>query len=510
MNAVVRRALAVGLLAAACVPTAFAQQGLDVLLEQAEKEEAAAPRPAPTPAAAPALPFEAEAAAPRPLPVRRLPVPLTDAVKPALAQVKDIFGDDYVAATTPEKKVLLARRLLVQAGSTPNAAERWALLTEAMRLAADAGSMEVAFEAIDTSAALYEVDANDLRIDAITKLGAKARPQLLDELARTAVGIAKKATAVGDVQLAQKALALASGFARKTKNIATVAEVSRIQQSIRDDAKAAKERAVVMEKLAANPDDPEVCLDAGKYLCFKADDWAKGLPLLAKGSDAELAKVAALELAARRTAGSPVTVGDAWWEWAEKERGADKAAALVHAAEVYGSVLSKMQGLDRARLEKRIKQASGQGENRGKRIALADLKEESVNSMAFPFAKDGTFQGKPYTCRGEKWPRALTVMAHEKGPSIIYKLPPGSKRLVGLAGVFLPEGVGPNNHPQTPITFEIMVDGHTAWKSEPLSRSNDVAEFAVDLYGATTIELRSFSKSLSSAWSAWLNPEIVY
>jgi hypothetical protein len=509
-------------LVVSCAPTTFAQQGLDVLLTQAEKEEPAAPRPAavqaPAPAAAPApdLPVEAEPAAPRPVPVRRLPVPLADAVKPALAQVKEIFGDDYAAANSPEKKVDLARRFLQQAGSTPNSVERWALLSEAMRLAADAGSMEVAFEAIDTSAAQYDVNADDLRLDAITKLGAKAKPALIDELARTAVGIAKKAVGSGDAQLAQKSLALASGFARKTKNTATVAEINRIQQSIRDEEKDAKERALVMDKLAANPDDPEVCLDAGKYYCFKADDWAKGLPLLAKGADAGLAKVAALELAARKSAGSPLAVADAWWDWAEDQKAALRSAGMAHAADLYQTVLEKAQGLERARLEKRIKQASSEApgpRGGGRRMPLAEIQPQQVSDVMYGYENNGTMKGAPYTCLGQAWPNGISshVIGDARPSSIVYALPRGAKRIVGKAGVVTPKGIAPGgSNPVSPQNFEILVDGRSVWKSPPLTKREETADFDVALFGGSRMELRVTSGSSGNAWTAWLNPELVY
>jgi hypothetical protein len=43
----------------------------------------------------------------------------------------------------------------------------------------------------------------------------------------------------------------------------------------------------VKAKLSQNPNDPDICLEAGSYFCFKAHDWDRGLPVLAKGSDTE-------------------------------------------------------------------------------------------------------------------------------------------------------------------------------------------------------------------------------
>ena len=64
--------------------------------------------------------------------------------------------------------------------------------------------------------------------------------------------------------------------------------------------------------------------------------------------------------------------------------------------------------------------------------------------------------------------------------------------------------------PFEPQLFEILVDGHTVWKSAPLTKRDDTADFKVELYGASQIKFRTVSKDLRNSWSAWLNPEIVY
>lgn len=441
---------------------------------------------------------------------QRSALPSSAATKQALTEVKDVFREDYALATTPSAKLVFARQLLSQAAKTTNLAEQWALYSESMRLAADAGDMELCFEAIDLASRKFIVDAIELKLDALSKLAVKAPLQAFDGLARAALAVAQNASDSENPQIASKSLSLAAGLARKTKNRTLAAEVTRLQQAIRDREKESRELAGIVAKLAANPSEPDICLEAGKYFCFKAGDWSRGLPLLAKGSDTELSRLAVAEVNVGKTADAVTALGDAWWGWADRERGASKSAGLAHAADLYATVVPKLQGLDRTRLEKRIKQAQSESTGREKRIALADLKEESATGMQYGFAKDGTFQGKPFTCRGQEWPKGLTAMTHEKGTSIVYKLPPGAKRLVGTAGVFGPAGAGANQHPEAPIIFEILLDGQSAWKSPPLPQQNSTADFAIDLFGATTLELQSKSKSGSGAWSAWLNPEIVY
>lgn len=467
--------------------TASGQDGLGALVDQANS-----------------------ATQPEPQAPRRAAVPSTAASRQALAELKDIFKDDYAKATTPPAKLALARQLLAQAEKTPALSERWVLHTESMRLASDAGDMELVFQTIAVSATQFDVDADELKLDALAKLATKAPPQEIDGLARTALAIAKQAADSKNSTLMPRSLALASGLARKARNRALIAEAAKLQQSARDQERESKEMAAITAKISQNPSDPDICLEAGRFFCFKADDWERGLPLLAKGSDTDLARLAVAELNAPQAPEAVLSLGDAWWDWADDERSVAKAAATAHAADLYGSVLAKTQGLDRARLEKRIKQARSESPDRGRRMPLADLKEESATGIQYGLTKDGTFRGKPFICCGQTWPKGMQAMTQPSGTSIRFRIPPGAKRLVGRAGVFGPDGVSPLQQPAAPLHFEILVDGISSWKSPPLPKRDDTATFSVELAGAGELELRTTCPSDSSAWSAWLDPELVF
>jgi len=439
----------------------------------------------------------------------RHPVPAPAATREAVAEIKDIFRADFAAATVPDRKASLARQLSLQAEKTAVVAERWALLGEAMRLASDAGDADLCFDLIGRTARDFDVDALNLKIDALSKLLVKADPAALDGLARTALALANAATEAGRPHSAAKCLSLASTLARKTRNRSLIAEITRAQQTTRDDERAAKELAAIQSKLTDNADDPQVCLEAGKYFCFRADDWARGLPLLAKGSDTDLARLAVAEANAPKTAAATIVLGDAWWEWAEQERGATKAAGMAHACNLYQAAIPSVQGLDRARLEKRVRDTQSKMDPTDTRVALADLQEAGVAGMPFPFSNDGTFGGKPFLCLGQVWPKGLQATAHPGGTSIRYKVPSNAKRLVGRAGVFGPQGAGDGMQPSAPLEFEVRLDGKTAWKSPPLPKRDDHVEFNILVFGATEIELRSSSKDPNSAWGAWLDPELI-
>lgn len=435
----------------------------------------------------------------------QLAPPSASAVKEAAAKVREVFRQEFANATSPEASVNLARMLLAQVANTPASSERWALCVEAMRLAADAGDIEATFEAIAESERHFAIDADAFKLDALAKLSLKAPPQAIDELARESLAIAKRADDIGKLQIAAKSLSLAAGFARKAKNPALLGEVSNFQKLAREREKEAKEMEGIKAKLATDPDDPEICLTAGKYFCFKANEWESGLPLLAKGSDSTLKRLARAESQAPASAAALTKIADEWWTWGERQKGGTKSAALSHAADLYSTVITQTSGLERARLEKRVREAQSDTSASKKKIALADLPEASSAGIQYGLTKDGTFRGRPFTCAGERWPKALMAMTHEKGTSIIYDVPPGAKMCVGKAGVFSPDGVT-NGDPDRPIIFEILVDGKTAWKSGPLPKRNDMVDFEVFLSGASRLELRTVSQSASSAWAAWLNP----
>jgi len=445
-------------------------------------------------------------------PDSRLPVPGAAASKQALSEVKDIFRDEYAGATPPQARLALAKQLLSHADKTAAAVDRWVLYSEAMRLASDAGDVDLCFEAIDAAAEQFAIDAEDLRVDALGKLAAKARPEDLDALARASLAIARKGIDSGDLTRAQRALSLALGFGRKAKNPSSVAEANTLQQSLRDAEKITKEKVAMDSRLAESPGDADVCLEVGKFYCFKAEQWRKGLPLLAKGADTTLARLAVAELNAGRGTEAVISLADGWWTWADEQSGSQKAVARLHAADLYESVLTATEGLDRARLEKRIREANEQkARRREKRIALADLRHEQVSIT--DFTNDGTYKGKPFTCLNQRWPKGLQASTHAAGVTVTYLLPKGAKKLVGKAGVFTPNALETLNvppQPGAPIEFEIFVDGRSAWKSPPLAKRDDTADFSVELYGATRVELKTISKSSTSPWSAWLNPEITY
>ena len=108
--------------------------------------------------------------------------------------------------------------------------------------------------------------------------------------------------------------------------------------------------------LENNPDDPDANLIAGRFLCFLKGEWEQGLPMLAKGSDAELKAMANSEFADRPDA---LALGDSWWSFSDRVEGRTQDAARQHAAAWYTQALPRLAELKRKLVESRLEIVRG-------------------------------------------------------------------------------------------------------------------------------------------------------
>jgi hypothetical protein len=85
--------------------------------------------------------------------------------------------------------------------------------------------------------------------------------------------------------------------------------------AIRDEFRALQ---AALKTLETKADDPAANLAVGLYRCFARGDWAKGLPMIAKGGDAALALVAKREMDVADDPVEHASLGDGWREAASK------------------------------------------------------------------------------------------------------------------------------------------------------------------------------------------------
>lgn len=443
----------------------------------------------------------------------RIAIPSAEARRASLARVQEIFADDYAGAYSPAKKSECAKRLVDQASQTHDPADRWTLLNEALRMATDCGDVATALSIIARITAEYQVDRYASRLEALTPLGGKAAGQAVDELVNAILELARDADNADEEEVASKASALASSLARKSKNEGLIADAARLQQKIRERRKVAKELAPLLEKVAASPGDPAANLEAGRALCFKADRWDEGLRLLARGSDAALARLASAELANPTTPADVIKLADGWWDWADGQKTPWKLPAQIRAAMTYGRVVNELQGLDKARVEKRISTVAAAGGGTGQSMFLADLKEVEVRDPLDDqcFVKDGTLYGKPFAVKGKHFVKAIMALPKANASSgVVFRLPAGAVRLRGHVGICTPAHAKPGDQPASPMTFAIVADDTVLWTSPPLKKRDETALFDVAIRNASKLELRTTATGHNAnAWGAWLDPVIV-
>ncbi len=106
-------------------------------------------------------------------------------------------------------------------------------------------------------------------------------------------------------------------------------------------------------KLLDNPDDAEANLAAGRWFATDGDEFAIAMPLLAKGSDPALAKIAAMELANPAVTTEQNAVADQWYELGRKPSPL-KETAWERAQHWYHLALPGLKGISATVIDKRL------------------------------------------------------------------------------------------------------------------------------------------------------------
>ena len=141
-------------------------------------------------------------------------------------------------------------------------------------------------------------------------------------------------------------------------------------ESLREDskrvAKLTKSYQTIerhLEKIKSNPADTAANQAIGEFYCFDKEDWPKGLPFLAKGSNAKLKSLIADQNKSNATVKELIQVADRWlvFDTAAENRDAIQNYALA----IYQQIAKKAKGIEKKQLEEKILSLakSGGGQN---------------------------------------------------------------------------------------------------------------------------------------------------
>jgi Tol biopolymer transport system component len=291
-------------------------------------------------------------------PPARLAVPDREAQARAEALVKRILAEEYArAAKEPEARAKLVRTLWEQGKETrDDDALRFVLLREARDLAARSADAPVVLRIVGDLARDFAVDGPALKVEALLRTqGAASTPQANRTLAQAALGLLGDLLDADAPALAARLAPVAEGAAGKAGDDALRAEA----RSRGGEARLlAAERARIqeaIERLRTAPDDARANRDVGRYHALARGDWARALPLLARGADADLRDAARRDLARPADATGQVEAAEAWRRLAQ---GAPRARAhvLLRAASWYQQASLTLQGDEGERVEGRLKE----------------------------------------------------------------------------------------------------------------------------------------------------------
>ena len=211
--------------------------------------------------------------------------------------------------------------------------------------------------------------------------------------------MADTATAQDQFEIAGRLIKSASMVGRRLKD----QQVTRDLLTRSHDLDKLKTKFVSIRKaldtLAENPADGDANAVAGQWYCLVKGDWEKGLPLLAAGNNAELAKLAKRDLAQPAAPKQQVEVAEGWRALAEKEPPPAKSVVQARAAYWYNLALPKLTGLDKAGVEERLKAMTADAaattrERRGKDPKNAGVPRPEIDIV---FEKQGVVDRSGHT-----------------------------------------------------------------------------------------------------------------
>lgn len=297
----------------------------------------------------------AVAPGPKAAPEKRTPAPDAAVMKETEKRVREVYKSDYADKGAAERRAF-ARKLLQQGVETrDDMAAKYVLLRESREISLQAGDPEGALAAIQALARQFAMDGIAMKAQALAAMARTAKtPDDQKRFALLQLRLAEEACAAEEFAAAQQAATAAAALARQAKDTPLAARAEaygREASALREAAAKATEAWVT---LSVNAGDAAACLTLGRYYCLTRDEWDTGLPLLARSSDAALKDAAMKDLLRPSEPAEQVTVGDLWFDLAEKASGGTREALRRRARRWYDAGLRGLSGFNRARVEKRL------------------------------------------------------------------------------------------------------------------------------------------------------------
>ncbi len=301
-----------------------------------------------------------EPSAPEPQP--KHPVPSEAACRATLANVLRLFAEDYGRARRVGEYGNLSQMLYNKALATDDdPVACYVLLTEA-RDQAVAGGVATCFDkALEAIGQQYAVDTLVMATATLQRATTGARsPAANKELAQMAMKRIDDALARDDYQRAKTLAVAARDLARRMevrdRDLALTRRAAERMAEVDARHQQYLEFLAAFQTLLRQPDDPQANLTVGRFYCLVKQDFDRGLPNLAKGSDTTLARLARAETPTPQQPGEMVALADRWYDAAKVAAAADRAGMRARAAYWYDKAEPGLSGMTRDTAQHRLRE----------------------------------------------------------------------------------------------------------------------------------------------------------
>ncbi|MGA2064245.1 MAG: trypsin-like peptidase domain-containing protein [Thermoguttaceae bacterium] len=289
-------------------------------------------------------------------PAERAPLPDKESREKATQLVEEVFGDQLKKARTSEEKLAMVDKLLGAANGEKSPAQQFALLNRARLVAIASGDLAATRKVADEMVLHFQIEQRKANLAVLKAVAETAAGPQNAPVAEFAMTLLEEAIAADRFDAAEELHGIALRAARKAGDGEIV---KRLQHRGKDLERYRAAYDVIQDWRAAirkDPNDPAANTALGKYYCLSKRDWEQGLPMLARGSDAELKSAAEKDQANPESPEDRLAVGDRWWELGEKLEGDEQESMRARALKWYQDSIANLTGLTHARVEKRLEQ----------------------------------------------------------------------------------------------------------------------------------------------------------
>jgi hypothetical protein len=286
----------------------------------------------------------------------KFPVPDQAAQDKAEKAIKEEYKT-YYDKPKPEDHLALAVKLLQPGREDRSDNAAWyVLLREARDAGIRASRPRLAVEAIDEIDHHFKIDAVDLKLKALTKIGDSNDENILRGVMKSSLDQVEEAMAESNLPAAQQFIDYADAIAKKRKADDLHNWLGRAKKELAILQKASQAAEEGRKTLAATPADPAANYAVGKYMCMIEGRWDEGLPLLAKGMENE-SGTAKQDLTPPANVAAQIAVGDAWFERTLETEGRRERKRLMERAAQWYELALPAAGAEANRLIERISRA---------------------------------------------------------------------------------------------------------------------------------------------------------